>query len=98
MAAIDACSSGKHVVISTSTSSGKSLVYNVPVFEQLLSEPKAVAFYMFPTKALAQDQLRALQAFIGDIPALKAAIRPATFDGESQLVQILSIDFLAILI
>lgn len=80
--AIDAVNAGKHVVISTSTSSGKSLVFNVPVFEQLLSEPSAVALYMFPTKALAQDQLRALHELIDGNTALKQAIRPATFDGE----------------
>jgi DEAD/DEAH box helicase domain-containing protein len=52
---------GKHVVISTSTSSGKSLCYNVPVLESI-SPPSSTscALYIFPTKALAQDQLKTL--------------------------------------
>ncbi|CAN6247511.1 unnamed protein product [Urochloa humidicola] len=50
---------GKHVVVATSTSSGKSLCYNVPVLESI-STSAACALYVFPTKALAQDQLKTL--------------------------------------
>ncbi|CAH1422386.1 unnamed protein product [Lactuca virosa] len=57
---IEASISGKNVVISTMTSSGKSLCYNLPVLEVLSQHPSACALYLFPTKALAQDQLRAL--------------------------------------
>ncbi|CAL4890489.1 unnamed protein product [Urochloa decumbens] len=57
--AIDAGSGGKHVVVATSTSSGKSLCYNVPVLESI-STSAACALYVFPTKALAQDQLKTL--------------------------------------
>ncbi|TVU33680.1 hypothetical protein EJB05_25513, partial [Eragrostis curvula] len=59
--AIASAASGKHVVISTATSSGKSLCYNVPVLESV-SPPGAAscALYIFPTKALAQDQLKTL--------------------------------------
>ena len=57
-------SAGKHVVVSTSTASGKSLCYNIPVIEALASNRNASAIYIFPTKALAQDQLRALRDFI----------------------------------
>ena len=42
--------------LSTATSSGKSLVYNLPVMEAVLKEPSSTAFFLFPTKALAQDQ------------------------------------------
>lgn len=52
---------GKHVVVCTATASGKSLCYNLPIMEALAQDRKATALYMFPTKALAQDQLRALR-------------------------------------
>ncbi|PWA79027.1 nucleic acid binding,ATP-dependent helicase [Artemisia annua] len=57
---IEASLSRKSVVISTMTSSGKSLCYNLPVVEVLSQDLSACALYLFPTKALAQDQLRAL--------------------------------------
>ncbi|KAI3785640.1 hypothetical protein L1987_44764 [Smallanthus sonchifolius] len=57
---IEASLAGKNVVISTMTSSGKSLCYNLPVLEVLSQNLSACALYLFPTKALAQDQLRAL--------------------------------------
>lgn len=57
--AIDAAAAGRHVALSTATSSGKSVVFNVSVIEALVGpRPDAVALYLFPTKALAQDQLR----------------------------------------
>ncbi|KAM0902772.1 hypothetical protein ACQ4PT_019058 [Festuca glaucescens] len=58
--AVRAAIAGRHVVVSTSTSSGKSICYNVPVLESVVSSPAACALYVFPTKALAQDQLKAL--------------------------------------
>lgn len=65
--AINAARRGEHVIISTATSSGKSLVYHLPAFEKLIDEPQShVALYMFPTKALAQDQLRSIGSFIGE--------------------------------
>ena len=59
--AIDAVRRGQHIVVATGTASGKTLVYNVPVVEAVLLDPHARALYLFPTKALAQDQLRALK-------------------------------------
>lgn len=59
--AINAIRDGQNVIVATSTASGKTLVYNVPVLESLLAEPRARALYLFPTKALAQDQLRSLR-------------------------------------
>jgi DEAD/DEAH box helicase domain-containing protein len=53
---------GKHVTVVTSTASGKSLCYNAPVLHTLLSNPRKKALYLFPTKALAQDQFRKLRA------------------------------------
>jgi DEAD/DEAH box helicase domain-containing protein len=84
--AIQAALDGKHVVISTSTSSGKSLTYNVPVFTRLLGVEKSIALYIFPTKALAQDQLRALHEFIGTDDAL-SCIRPACLDGDTSFAE-----------
>ncbi|XP_016545610.2 uncharacterized ATP-dependent helicase YprA isoform X2 [Capsicum annuum] len=57
---IQASLAGKNVVVATLTSSGKSLCYNVPVLEVLSQNLSACALYLFPTKALAQDQLRSL--------------------------------------
>jgi DEAD/DEAH box helicase domain-containing protein len=51
---------GHHVVITTPTASGKTLCYNVPVLQSILQDPAARALYLFPTKALAQDQLAEL--------------------------------------
>ena len=59
--AIHALRSGKHTVVATSTASGKSLCYVVPILEALAANPAACALFIFPTKALAQDQLRALR-------------------------------------
>ncbi|RCV13919.1 hypothetical protein SETIT_2G385100v2 [Setaria italica] len=58
--AIESSISGRHIVVATSTSSGKSLCYNIPVLQSLSQDLMACALYIFPTKALAQDQLRTL--------------------------------------
>ncbi len=64
-AAVSAVSQNQHVVIATTTASGKSLCYTIPVFQRLLERPNARALYIFPTKALAQDQLAETQVLIG---------------------------------
>ncbi len=72
---------GTHTGITTPTASGKTLIYNLAVCERLLADPQAHALYLFPLKALAQDQLKTLQAFfeqVGD-PALSAAV----YDGDT---------------
>lgn len=72
---------GVHTGITTPTASGKTLIYNLAVCERLLADPEAQALYLFPLKALAQDQLKTLQAFfeqVGD-PALSAAV----YDGDT---------------
>ena len=62
------------MVVCTATASGKSLCYNLPILEALAKDPRATALYMFPTKALAQDQLRALrelcEATFGSAPLM----------------------------
>src|SRR5258708_36846979 len=60
-AAINHASAGRHVVTVTPTASGKSLCYNAPVLDAILQSPSTRALYLFPTKALAQDQLAELQ-------------------------------------
>src|SRR5512143_2789834 len=51
---------GKNIILATGTASGKTLAYDLPVFASLLEDPQARALYLFPTKALAQDQLAGL--------------------------------------
>ena len=59
--AVEAALAGGSVAVVTPTASGKTLCYNLPVFETLLADPQATALYLFPTKALAQDQLKTAQ-------------------------------------
>ena len=66
-----------HTIVTTGTASGKSLAFNLPVLDTLCRDPSARALYLYPTKALAQDQARALHAL--GLPAL----RPAIYDGDT---------------
>ncbi len=75
--AFAAAQRGEHLVISTGTASGKTLAFNLPVLNALAAEPKLRALYLYPTKALAQDQARSLAAF--KLPRLRAAI----YDGDT---------------
>jgi DEAD/DEAH box helicase domain-containing protein len=77
-AALAAARRGEHVVVATGTASGKSLAFNLPVLDALAAEPKQRALYLYPTKALAQDQARALQEL--RLPRLRAAI----YDGDTE--------------
>jgi DEAD/DEAH box helicase domain-containing protein len=81
--AIDLARAGHHVVIATGTASGKSLAYHLPILERLLLEPPAVALYLFPTKALAQDQLRGLARIAEMSPAVGLALHAGTYDGDT---------------
>ena len=77
---------GENVVLATGTASGKTLGYNMPVLASLIEHPEARALYLFPTKALTQDQLSALEGLLtsinqstrGSIP-----IQPAIYDGDT---------------
>jgi len=64
--AINSIHKGNNTVIVTSTSSGKSLCYNLPVLQSILEEPKTTAIYVFPTKALARDQFTVLSQLLAD--------------------------------
>ncbi|MBV8430192.1 MAG: DEAD/DEAH box helicase [Solirubrobacterales bacterium] len=65
-------------IVTTGTASGKSLCFQLPTLEVLTNDPAARALYLYPTKALAQDQARALNRF-----GLPQAIRPAIYDGDT---------------
>ena len=74
----EAAARGEHVIVTTGTASGKTLAFNLPVADALAREPKLRAFYLYPTKALAQDQARALAAL-----GVKR-LRPAIYDGDTE--------------
>jgi DEAD/DEAH box helicase domain-containing protein len=73
----EAATAGRHAIVATGTASGKTLAFNLPVLDALAGEPKLRALYLYPTKALAQDQARALNGYgVG-------ALRPAIYDGDT---------------
>ncbi len=78
-AAFEAARAGSSTVVVTPTASGKTLCYNLPVLDRILKDPDTRALYLFPTKALAQDQLAELYA---TIEALGADIGTFTYDGD----------------
>ena len=81
--AIETVLAGKHVVLATSTASGKTLAYNLPALSHLLNDAAACALYLFPTKALAHDQIAALGALISDPLLSRASIAVAAYDGDT---------------
>jgi DEAD/DEAH box helicase domain-containing protein len=78
--AVGAALAGEDVCVVTSTASGKTLCYNLPVLQSILEDPRARALYLFPTKALSQDQYAELHDLIG---ALGADIKTYTYDGDT---------------
>jgi DEAD/DEAH box helicase domain-containing protein len=77
----DAAARGEHLILATGTASGKSLAFNLPVLDALARQPKSRALYLYPTKALAQDQARALRELRA--PNARAAI----YDGDTPAEQ-----------
>jgi DEAD/DEAH box helicase domain-containing protein len=73
----DAAQRGEHVIVTTGTASGKTLAFNLPVLDAVARDPKLRTLYLYPTKALAQDQARSLAAFA--LPNTRAAI----YDGDT---------------
>src|SRR5437868_15439767 len=78
--ACNAVRSGRHLVVVTPTASGKTLCYNLPVLQRLLESPEKRALYIYPTKALAQDQLAELGALKAGLPI---DVRVDTYDGDT---------------
>ncbi|MCL4466148.1 MAG: DEAD/DEAH box helicase [Chloroflexi bacterium] len=78
--AATALAKGRHVVVVTPTASGKTLCYNLPVLNTLLSDPQARALYLFPTKALSQDQIDELR---GLVDAMDVELKTHTYDGDT---------------
>jgi DEAD/DEAH box helicase domain-containing protein len=74
----EAAARGEHVIVTTGTASGKTLAFNLPVLDALAREPKTRALYLYPTKALAQDQARSVTAL--RVPGVRAAI----YDGDTE--------------
>ena len=78
--ALKAVHEGKNVVVVTPTASGKTLCYNLPVLDRIIREPESRAIYLFPTKALSQDQLGELYRFV---EALEQPVKTFTYDGDT---------------
>ena len=79
---VDLASAGRDFVVVTGTASGKTLCYNLPVVQALLADPQARAMYLFPTKALTQDQFGTLQRWAGEEELINV-LRPAVYDGDT---------------
>ncbi|SDW77632.1 DEAD/DEAH box helicase domain-containing protein [Alicyclobacillus hesperidum] len=76
----DALAAGRDIVVATPTASGKTLCYNMPVLDTICRDPSARALYIFPTKALAQDQVAELNEWIG---RLRTQVQSFTYDGDT---------------
>jgi len=73
----DKAATGSHFIVTTGTASGKSLCFNLPVLDHLLRDRHARALYLYPTKALAQDQIRRLRDLC------RGQVEPAVYDGDT---------------
>src|SRR3989449_6117981 len=79
-ASLDATRAGKHTVVVTPTASGKTLCYDLPVVDAIAKDPSARALYLFPTKALAQDQLAELERLSAE---MEIELKTFTYDGDT---------------
>jgi DEAD/DEAH box helicase domain-containing protein len=79
--ALEAMARGEHVLVATPTASGKTLIYNLPVVADFLADPQGHALYLFPLKALEQDQLKALRELEAALP--RPGLSAAIFDGDT---------------
>jgi DEAD/DEAH box helicase domain-containing protein len=101
-AALDAARSGAHLGVVTATASGKTLCYQLPTLEALLNEPAARALFLFPTKALAHDQLRSLDGLLAALDdqrplssmderssfvVRRSSMLAATLDGDTPMAE-----------
>ena len=76
---------GEHVMVVAASASGKSLCYHLPILDTLIREPGARALYLFPTKALAQDQFTSLNNLINALPEplIAEGLPVSTYDGDT---------------
>src|SRR5262245_19685135 len=75
---------GRNIVVTTPTASGKTLCYNLPVLDAVLQNPAVRALYLFPTKALAQDQMAEVHGLVNEIgDAASEPIGVHTYDGDT---------------
>jgi len=81
--AIEAAVSGKNLVIVTPTASGKTLCYNLPMIQSVLEDPNSRGLYLFPTKALAQDQMAELQDVCKRLEGVNLNLGAFTYDGDT---------------
>ncbi|MFA6107139.1 MAG: DEAD/DEAH box helicase [Candidatus Latescibacterota bacterium] len=82
--AVEQVRTGASIAVVTGTASGKTLCYVVPMAEALVAEPRATMLCLYPTKALAQDQLRGLEGFL---QALDLGLLAGTYDGDTPAAQ-----------
>jgi DEAD/DEAH box helicase domain-containing protein len=80
--AVEHARASRHVVVVTGTASGKTLCYTIPTIEALMADATATALYVFPTKALAQDQQRGL-ARMAELGGAELNLRSGTYDGDT---------------
>ncbi|MEO5988761.1 MAG: DEAD/DEAH box helicase [Candidatus Eisenbacteria bacterium] len=80
---IEALRAAHDTVVVTGTASGKSLCFHLPALERILEEPTATALYLFPTKALAQDQLKSLTRLSGSNLELTRVLHAGVYDGDT---------------
>jgi DEAD/DEAH box helicase domain-containing protein len=81
--AVDLARDGRDTVVVTATASGKTLSYNLPVLEEWLAHRDRRALYLYPTKALAQDQHKALRRLLDADPDLARGVRCGVYDGDT---------------
>ena len=84
---LEAARTQRDWVVVTGTASGKTLCYNLPILETMLADPDARALYLFPTKALAQDQQKGLLELFADSPEIEDQIRSGIYDGDTPTAQ-----------
>ncbi|NVB42790.1 DEAD/DEAH box helicase [Pseudenhygromyxa sp. WMMC2535] len=81
--ALDSLFAGRDLLLSTATASGKSFCYQAPVLQAALQDPSARALFLFPTKALARDQIEALRSLVAPGTSLAGCLGAGTYDGDT---------------
>jgi len=87
VAVLEQARAKQDTVVVSGTASGKTLCYNLPILETMLADPDARALYLYPTKALAQDQLKGLLELLSTSEEIHQQITPGVFDGDTPTAQ-----------